>query len=92
MPRAPSGQHERVLKEYCDELRTQGYNVVETHGKIPDAIATKDGKLIAVEVLIKIKRSGKGKGWRPMGGYTLDGKRRNYYMYDDVLIRTDHKE
>ena len=89
MPKAPTGFHEDCLKAFCARLAADGYHVVETHGKIPDAIATKDGKLVAVELIVKTRRAG---GWRPMGGYTQEGKRRNYSMYDAVLIETVRKE
>lgn len=93
MPKAPSGQHEEELETYCKDLEMQGYHVVQTHGKIPDAIATKDGKLYAVEIVMKIRVKTKGKyGWRPMGGYTLEGKRRTYSMYDEVLIKQAYKK
>jgi len=92
MPKAPSGQHEQELNDYCKELETQGFHVVQTHGKIPDAIATKDGKLYAVEIIMKIRAKKQGRmAWKPMGGYTLEGKKRNYSMYDEVLIRQANK-
>jgi len=92
MPKPPSGQHEQELKAFCDRLRADGYHVIETHGKIPDAIATKDGKLYAVEIVMKIRVKKQGKyGWKPMGGYTLEGKKRNYSMYDEVLIKQANK-
>lgn len=92
MPKAPSGQHEAELNTFCEELMKQGYHVVQTHGKIPDAIAVKDNKIFAVELVMKIRCKKQDRyGWKPMGGYTLGGKRRNYAMFDEVLIKTANK-
>lgn len=53
---APSRKHEDRLTEAIEEMRSQGYRVIRLNGKSPDAIAMKDGKLIAVEVLPRTSR------------------------------------
>lgn len=78
-------RHEKKLTEIIEELKQKGYHVVRLDGKSPDAVATKDGKLIAVEVLGKY---GKRRNYKLAGGHTIAGKKRNYKMFDDVLVFT----
>ena len=56
----------------------------------PDAIAVKDGKIVAVEVLKKIRRTRDQRGWsrgyRLVGGLTFEEKRRRYANFDDILF------
>lgn len=95
MPKVGSPRHEEILGEKIKELELDGWKVVNLHGKSPDAIAVKDNKIVAVEILKKIKterknqaiarRKGKFK-WSFAGGYTLTGKRSNYDMFDDVIF------
>ena len=51
-------EHERKLREMCDGLRSKGWAVVELNGKSPDAVASKDGRMIAVEVLTRYGKEG----------------------------------
>jgi len=78
-------KHEQRLREVVEELKSKGFHVVCLNGKSPDAIATKDGKLIAVEVIGKY---GKNRRYKLSGGWTFTGKRKIYGMFDDVLIYT----
>jgi len=96
MPKPPSGSHERELKRYAKELQEQGWRVILTAGKIPDAIAVKEGKIYAVEIMPYIrKRAAQSRGgkmrWAPQGGFTYAMKRRNYDMYDGVLFSSYRK-
>ena len=43
-------EHDRVVQDYCEELQKNGYRVFIPKGR-PDAIAIKEGKVFAVEVL-----------------------------------------
>jgi hypothetical protein len=79
----PSKRHENRLTEVIDELKGKGFHVIRLNGKCPDAIATKEGKLIAVEV---IGKWGKERRYRLTGGWTYTGKKRTYSMFDDVMI------
>jgi len=83
MGRIGNKQHEKVLRETIEKLEKDGYHVVNLKGKSPDAIATKDNKLIAVEVLGETYRKGK---WKKSWTYTQ--KEDDYSMFDDILIRT----
>lgn len=85
--RKGSKQHEDELQKTIEKLTEEGYRVINLQGQSPDAIATKEGKIIAVEVL--------GKSWRyhPKttskelhSGWTHLGKIKEYSMFDDVKI------
>lgn len=79
----PSIEHEKFLDIYIEELRAEGYNVIKMGRKIPDAVATKDGKLFAVEMMDKPARS--GLGW--VNPHTLKEKQINYSKFDGLLYR-----
>lgn len=83
MPQVGSKKHEEVLKLYITELEEEGFKVIDLKGKSPDAIAVKDNKVCAVEVLGSTYR--KGKGWHK--GWTRKHKQTQYSMFDDVFIR-----
>jgi hypothetical protein len=84
----PSEIHQRKLVEVIEELRAEGYRVIDTSMKRPDAIVLKDGKIVAVEVVLQHHR--RQKGWKANGGVTLGSIRRKYSGFDDVIIRTCH--
>lgn len=79
----PSKEHEDGLTDYIRELQYQGYNVVRTCRKIPDAIATKDGKIFAVEMMGK--RHIQGAGWKR--NHTKKEKEIAYSNFDGILYR-----
>lgn len=78
-------------------IKGWGWNVVITQRKIPDAIACKDGKIIAVDVLgidkckrrIYNKDKTKSKVMiKNHHSWTEKQKMSNYEMYDDLFIVT----
>ena len=82
-------QHETELKKVISNLEKEGYNVVDLKGFSPDAIAVKNNKIVAVEVL--------GTSWRHHpktttlelhNSWTYRGKRNQYNMFDEVKIFT----
>lgn len=75
-------QHMHEVHKTMDELKNQGYRVIDLQGKSPDLILLKEDKLIAVEVLSRQYK--KGKGWKKK--WTHSSKKKNYDMFDDVLI------
>lgn len=79
-----SEAHEDALRDEIERLESEGYRVINLDNKSPDAIAIKDGRVLAVEVLGQ-KRV-KNKGWR--GSWTKMGKRQIYHMFDDVIFKT----
>jgi hypothetical protein len=85
-------QHEKTLDEYIQALRLQGWRVIKTEGKCPDAIAVKDGKVVAVECEGRYKRKGK----RAFKGYRIDStfalKRKQLSMFDDVMFVTFYRD
>lgn len=95
MPKIGTEKHELALENKIKELESIGWRVVNLHGKSPDAIAVKDDKIVAVEILKKIKtqrknpdlarKKGKFK-WSFAGGFTLASKRSNYDMFDEVIF------
>ena len=87
--------HEIALIDYTRELEAQGYRVFVCGNVCPDAIAVKDGKVCAVEILRKVHYERKNpkliklRGrytWKLQSGTTLKRKREIYSMYDEVLI------
>jgi len=95
MPKVGKQKHEEALDLKIKELELDGWRVVNLHGKSPDAIAVKDNRIVAVEILKKIKterknlelarKKGKFK-WSFAGGFTLASKRSNYDMFDEVIF------
>ncbi len=81
---ATSEKHEERLREVIKELREEGYNVIDLEMKSPDAIAVKDNKIIAVEVLGRTFI--KGRGWK--NNFTIKRKKQIYDMFDDIIIKT----
>lgn len=69
----------------------------------PDAIAEKDGEIIAVEVLGKIRRKprpkgtgprhkGQSRGYRLTGGLTFAEKQRRYSRFDNIHFTVFYKD
>jgi len=93
MTKIGSKKHEEEVQRKALEMRKEGWKVIILNGKSPDAIAIKKGKVVAVEILKKIKtertnpetikRHGRYV-WRYQGGYTQAAKRSIYDMFDDV--------
>ena len=75
-------QHMKAVHKNIAELEKKGYRVIDLQGKSPDAIALKDEKIIAVEILGRQYK--KGKGWKKK--WTHAQKKKNYDMFDDVII------
>lgn len=80
---ATSILHEKTLKEFILKLESEGYRVLDLERKCPDAIALKDGKIYAVEVLGRQYK--KGKGWKKK--WTQNSKKNIYHMFDDIIIK-----
>jgi hypothetical protein len=87
--RRGSKQHENELRKAISDMEMEGYRVLDLCGHSPDAIAVKDGKIVALEVL--------GKDWRNHpktqrrelhGSWTHAGKKKQYAMFDDLKIVT----
>jgi hypothetical protein len=77
----PSEEHELSLTLLIQELKNAGYHVIKTYRKIPAGIATKDGKIYAVEVL---GRTYKNKKWKTSA--TKEQKIKDYKEFDGVLF------
>lgn len=93
MTKKGSIAHENALQDKIREMRGKGWRVIDLDGKSPDAIGVKDGKIIAIEVLKKIKTERRNPDtirthgryvWRYQGGMTQSQKREIYSMFDDV--------
>ena len=82
MGRIGSKQHESELKQYMETLEKNGFKVINLKGCSPDAIAVKDNKIYAVEVLGSQYRN--GKGWHK--SWTVKKKTEQYEMFDDLFI------
>jgi hypothetical protein len=78
-------EHKVREKQVMDEYGSRGWKVINLHGSSPDLIASKDGNIIAIEVLgINLTRRGKRHSW------TYEGKMERYKRlgFDDVKIET----
>ncbi len=80
-----SQQHIDKLKEVIKELEDKGYRVIDLEMKSPDAIALKDNKLYAVEVLGRQYDMKRGY-WKKK--FTIKSKKEIYHMFDGMIIRT----
>ncbi|MCJ7424860.1 hypothetical protein MUP01_11440, partial [Candidatus Bathyarchaeota archaeon] len=68
-------------------MESEGYRVIELHGYSPDAIAIKDGRITAVEVLGKQWRTNPRGGTKELhGSWTHAGKKKQYAMFDALKI------
>jgi len=95
LPKKGKEKHEKALQEKLKELETEGWKVINLHAKSPDGIAVKDEKIVAVEILQRIKTARhnpeqqKKKGYwnvKYASGYTLANKKSDYDMFDDVFF------
>ena len=75
-------QHRRAFLEYFDELEKDGWKVIDLQNKSPDGIAVKDNKIVAVEIILSSQT----------GKYTSKTKKKEYSMFDDVLVRIVKRE
>lgn len=75
-------QHRRAFLEYLDELEKDGWKVIDLQNKSPDGIALKDNKIVAVEIILSSQT----------GKYTSKTKKKEYSMFDDVLVRIVKRE
>jgi Holliday junction resolvase len=79
-------RHEVELSKTLEGLRSDGWKVVNLKGKSPDAVATRDGELIAIEVLgmVKVAKHTYEHSW------TYKGKRQLYEHlgFDELKIFT----
>lgn len=81
-------QHRDELEKTIDYLKKQGFHVINLQNKSPDAIATKDGKLYAIEVLGQTHM--KRKGYK--NNFTYKAKLNDYSMFDFVIVRVFDRE
>ena len=70
-----SREHELAVQEKVHELEAEGWRTFKLDRKSPDAIAIKDGNVIAIEIL---GRNGNLK--------VQARKRDDYKMFDDVIF------
>lgn len=83
-----SNQHQKLIEETVIELEDLGYNVVNMNGIAPDAVATRDGKIYAIEVLVinKIPK----KGWEHLK--QIRDKKESYSMFDDIIFKVSNRD
>jgi len=84
MSKTGGKKHEKLLKETIKKLEKEKYRVIELKGKSPDAIAVKNNKIVAVEIL-GVSYNYKKKRWHKSWTYTQ--KEDNYSMFDRVIIK-----
>jgi hypothetical protein len=79
-------QHEKELCQILNKMKSEGWKTVDLKAKSPDAVATKHGKLIAIEVLGVDKTKGKGYNH----SWTYAGKKNLYERlgFDELKIFT----
>ena len=81
-----SKQHWEEVLKVVEKLKSEGWRVINLDNKSPDAIAIKDGKVVAVEVLGFIRKHKKGRGNPKKNCYSLKDKKLTYSMFDDLII------
>jgi hypothetical protein len=79
-------QHEAILDEAILEMQKKGWRIIRLDGKSPDAIAVKDGRIVALEVMGRTWRQ--GKGWDLAGHGTFQTKKQEYSMFDEIMFWT----
>lgn len=79
MTHSGSLQHREEIIKYLNELSSQGWRTINLEGKSPDGIAIKDGKVVAIELLIKCRNG--------VSCTSEAKKKRDYSMFDEVLIK-----
>ena len=84
MGRRAGAKHEYYLSSLIEEYEKKGWRVVRLQEKSPDAVACKNGKLIALEVL-GVARGPKG---GELHSWTYKAKKATYDMFDDLIIKT----
>lgn len=72
-------QHRKAIIDYLAELERKGYRTINLNALSPDGIAVKDGKIIAVEVLLA--------NCSHSGRMTAGKKRDRYFMFDEVFVK-----
>ena len=82
MAKIGSEKHERILQLKARILKEEGYKVIILDGKSPDAIAVKGNKIIAIEIVGRKHKV--GRGWAK--SRTMKSIRENYYMFDSIEI------
>ena len=85
-----SKQHQRLISELVIKLQQEGYHAINTNGIAPDGIATKDGKLYAIEVLIM--QNIPKKGWEHLSVVREKYERYKSFNFDDVIFKVVNKE
>jgi len=80
-------QHMNLIQETVEDLRKKGYNAVNCLGAMPDAVATKDNKIYAVEALVV--GSIPSCGWHDLD--IVKKKRQQYSMFDNVLFTVNKR-
>ena len=84
MAKVGGKKHEARLSDTIESLSRAGFRVVRLDGKSPDAIATRDGKIYAVEVLTaNMKTFKRGKNEQT---HREMEKARSYWMFDGLFI------
>jgi len=83
-----SNQHKKIIEETVDELNKKGYYAININGVAPDAIAIKDNKIYAVEILLMndIPKN----GWK--NNTKINKKRDRYSMFDDVIFKINKRK
>lgn len=87
---AASKRHEELVAAKVHELMNEGWRVVTIGNRHPDAIAIKDGVIMAVEILKKYKhvsKAGKNKGWKYTNG-AMKQKLEGYAHFDKIAFVT----
>jgi len=77
------GDYQKALDETCNQLVKKGYNVIKLFKKSPDAIATKNNKLYAIEI-IGFSNNKLGNEKQKI----VYNKSVIYEMFDGIMIRT----
>ena len=71
-------QHRMAVTKYLEELKKDGFKVIDLQNKSPDGIAVKDNMIYAIEVLLELNKKNRAK---------INRKKREYFMFDNILFK-----
>ena len=78
---------EEWFKRVISDFETKGYRVIRLNHKSPDAIAVKDDKIYAIEIL-GVTHIKDGKSIRNRKNWAWSEKQNLYSMFDGLMIKT----
>lgn len=82
--------HQKILYKLLNDLDAQGFHTIDMTGCVPDAIAVKDNKIYAIEVLTRTGSEHNNN----TDQFNIRKKevKYNLYGYDDIIFKAINKK